>query len=71
MKKWRSWGDGHSGPIVTQWNVNSFPTIYIIDHKGITRFRGTLDPDFVERAVESLLAEAESGKKGAARKRPG
>jgi peroxiredoxin len=68
---WRSWGDGHSGPIATQWNVNSFPTMYIIDHKGIIRFRGTLDPDFVERAVESLLAEAEPGRKGAARKRPG
>jgi peroxiredoxin len=59
---WRSWYDGPShgnGPITSQWNVRGFPTMCILDHKGIVRFKGTFDPEFLEQAIESLLDEAE------------
>jgi hypothetical protein len=36
---WRSWWDGGdtSGPIATKWNVSGWPTLYLIDHKGVIR----------------------------------
>ncbi len=67
---WRSWSDGSSGPIASQWNVSVIPMTYLIDHKGIIRYKGLLEPDFVEQAVESLLLEADGKKAAAARKRP-
>jgi S1-C subfamily serine protease/peroxiredoxin len=67
---WRSWNDGPiPGPIASQWNISTIPTMYLIDHKGIIRFKGTLEPDFIEQAIDTLLAEAETGKKSTARKR--
>jgi peroxiredoxin len=59
---WRSWYDGPShgnGPITSQWNVSGFPTMCILDHKGIVRFKGNFNPEFLEQAIESLLDEAE------------
>src|SRR5436305_11729029 len=55
---WRSWWDGGStnGPIATSYNVSGWPTIYVIDHKGVIRFidiRG----DNLEEAIDQLLAE--------------
>jgi len=36
---WRNWFDGGSpeGPISTRWQVSSWPTLYVIDGKGIVR----------------------------------
>ena len=67
---WRSWSDGSSGPIASQWNVSVIPMTYLIDHKCIIRYKGLLEPDFVEQAVESLLLDADGKKAAAARKRP-
>ena len=56
---WRSfWNgpDGTQGPISTEWCVRSWPTIYLIDGKGVIRFknvRGRL----LDEAIETLLAE--------------
>ena len=38
---WRSFWDGGStnGPIATKWNVSGWPTIYLIDHEGVIRFK--------------------------------
>ncbi len=55
---WRNWWDqSTSGPIATRWNVRGWPTVYIIDHKGVIRYR---DPygDEIDRALETLVAEA-------------
>jgi hypothetical protein len=53
---WPSFYDGSDGPIATRWNVSGFPTIYVVDHEGIIRFRrvgaGSLD------AVVDPLVEA-------------
>ncbi|MBX9687815.1 MAG: TlpA family protein disulfide reductase, partial [Candidatus Obscuribacterales bacterium] len=34
---WDSWSDGPGGPICRKYGVHSFPTIFLIDHKGIIR----------------------------------
>jgi hypothetical protein len=61
---WRNFIDGSTdGPICTQWNVSGFPTVYLIDAKGVIRkkFLG-VDEHELDREVQSLVAEAE-GKK--------
>ncbi|MGC4043761.1 MAG: TlpA disulfide reductase family protein [Armatimonas sp.] len=57
---WRQFVDGStSGPIATKWNVSGWPTIYILDHKGVIRHRDLRDAE-MEKAVVALLAEQEA-----------
>src|SRR5262245_30154590 len=57
---WRSFFDGSTrGKICTAWKVSSFPTIYIIDHKGVVRYMN-LRGEAMEKAVEELLQEVEA-----------
>lgn len=58
---WTHWWNGASGGIVEDWNVEYFPTIYIIDHKGIIRYKD-LRGDKMDEAVEKLVKEAEDDK---------
>ena len=55
---WRSWWDGGSpgGPIAKAWNVNSWPTIYVLDDKGVIRYRDVREEE-LDKAVDALLAE--------------
>ena len=55
---WRSWWDGGdtSGPIATKWNVHAWPTIYVLDHKGVIRFKGPREKE-LDKAVDQLLKE--------------
>ena len=56
---WRSfWNgeDGTGGPISTKWNVRGWPTIYIIDDKGVIRYKN-LRGKKLDEAIEGLLAE--------------
>src|SRR5947209_467941 len=57
---WRSWFDGGStgGPIATKWNVHGWPTIYVLDAKGVIRYRD-LRGEELDKAVDTLLAELE------------
>ena len=58
---WRQAVDGDtSGPWATKWNVNGWPTIYVIDAKGVIRYRDVRDKD-MEDAVLKLIAEAKQG----------
>jgi cytochrome oxidase Cu insertion factor (SCO1/SenC/PrrC family) len=52
------WDGGFDGPIQARYNVDHYPTIYVLDARGVIRF---VDPrgDDLDRAVESLLAEIE------------
>ena len=55
---WRSFWCGEkgtSGPIPAKWNVTSWPTIYVIDHEGVIRYRGVRGEAMTE-AVKTLLA---------------
>ena len=55
---WPSWWDGGdtNGPIARAWNVRGWPTIYILDHKGVIRFKGPRGEE-MDKAVEQLLGE--------------
>jgi S1-C subfamily serine protease/peroxiredoxin len=59
---WKTWWDDESGPIATRWRVGSFPTIYIIDHKGIIRHRleGRPSPRDLEMVIARMIAVAEN-----------
>jgi hypothetical protein len=58
---WRSFwnGGGTRGPISTAWNVSGWPTIYVIDHKGVIRYKNVRG-DAMDRAVDKLLEEMEA-----------
>ena len=43
--------------LLKTWNVRFFPTIYVIDAKGVIRHKG-LRGEELEKAVEKLVAEA-------------
>jgi hypothetical protein len=49
--------DSTTGPLATKWNVNGWPTIYVLDHKGVIRYRDVRD-EAMEKAVLALLEEA-------------
>ena len=53
---WRSWFDGNGGPIAGAWGVRSYPTIYVLDHKGVVRFKNVRG-EAMDKAVDQLLAE--------------
>jgi len=57
---WRSfWNgeDGTMGPISIQWSVHMWPTIYLIDAKGVIRYKNVRG-EKLDDAIEKLLAEA-------------
>ncbi len=59
---WRSWWDHDtSGPIATKWNVHGWPTIYVVDAKGVIRYKN-IRGDALDKAVEELVKEAEMKK---------
>ncbi len=66
---WRSWWDGGdtNGPIARAWGVQGWPTIYVLDHKGVIRFKNVRG-DAMDRAVEQLLAEMEKEQSAASDK---
>ena len=62
---WRSFWNGPqgtSGPISAKWGVRGWPTIYILDHKGVIRFKGPRG-ERMDKAVDQLLEEMAGGDK--------
>ena len=59
---WRSWWDGPDGGIARRWGVEVFPTLYLIDHRGVIRFESQGIPDLEEfdEKIERLVREASS-----------
>lgn len=55
---WRSWWDQGSpeGPIQTQWDVTQRPAIYVLDTRGVIRFKDVKGEE-LDKAVDALLAE--------------
>ena len=56
-----TWPNIYGGPtsdnaIAKAWNVSGWPTIYILDHKGVIRHRGPRG-EAMEKAVNELLAD--------------
>lgn len=62
---WRSFWDESpgkatpDGPIATRWNLGSWPTTYVIDHRGViqARFTGPPDPKVLDRQLDDLVRE--------------
>jgi len=66
---WRSFWNGKEGtrgPISAEWNVHSWPTLYVIDHKGVIRHKyvGSPGNEVLDKAIEKLVEEAEKSAKG-------
>src|SRR5262245_16990982 len=56
---WRSFWNGKGGtrgPISQAWNVTSWPSIWVIDAKGIIRYKNVRG-EKMEEAVDKLLKE--------------
>lgn len=59
---WRSWFDGgRPGPIAKQFDLDGWPTVYLIDAKGIVRYYccPIRSPAELEEVLETLVKEAE------------
>lgn len=62
---WRSFWNGPqgtSGPISTKWNVHGWPTIYVLDTKGVIRYKNVRG-EKMDEAVDKLLKEQEGDAK--------
>ena len=63
---WQSfWNNGSEGGIPGTWNVHSWPTVYILDSKGIVRFKmrgygGTRTDALLDGIADQLLDEMSS-----------
>jgi len=57
---WVHWWDGPEGKIIKGWNIQAFPTIYILDAEGVIRYKfvGVPPNKELDGAVDKLLAEA-------------
>ena len=66
---WRSFSDPRTsdglGAISRKWNLAGTPTIYLIDHKGVIRYKwlGGAREKVIDNAVEKLIQEVEAGAK--------
>lgn len=60
---WTHWWNGAQGNVLDTYQVRFFPTVYLIDAKGVIRHKH-LRGDDLEHAVEKLLAEMEKDKAG-------
>jgi hypothetical protein len=65
---WRSFvdaGTAGAGPIATRWNLSATPTFYLIDHKGVIRYKWAGPPGekVMDAALGRLIKEAEAGGK--------
>src|SRR5262249_1666339 len=59
---WRQAVDGSTdGPLASKWNVHRWPTIFVVDAKGVIRYRDVRDEE-LEQAATALVAEALAGK---------
>ncbi|MBQ12629.1 MAG: hypothetical protein CMJ45_13900 [Planctomyces sp.] len=56
---WRSFWDGGKtgGPIASAWGVRSWPTIYVVDDRGVIRYKNVRGPK-MDDAVDTLLKKA-------------
>jgi hypothetical protein len=64
---WRSFKDKQEGKpaISEEWNLFGWPTLYLIDHKGIIRQKwiGSPGDKIIDASVDELVKEAEGKQK--------
>ncbi len=63
---WRSfWNgpEGTNGPISKAWNVSGWPTLYLIDHEGVIRFKSLgFDQPGMDAAIAKWVPIAEKAR---------
>ncbi|MFO0880604.1 MAG: TlpA disulfide reductase family protein [Gemmataceae bacterium] len=59
---WRVWWDGGhvGGPIATRWEVDTWPTLYLVDARGVVRnvSLGWPDRKSADETIDEMVAEA-------------
>jgi hypothetical protein len=65
---WRSFADAGTagaGPIATKWNLLATPTFYVIDHRGVIRYKwaGAPGEKVMDAALDKLIKAAEGNAK--------
>lgn len=60
---WRNFTDVQADgkKISSAWGVRGWPTLYILDHRGVIRHKNLRGAE-MEKAIKALVAEAEAGK---------
>ncbi len=57
---WRNFTNKQkNGKISDQWGVRGWPTIYLLDQKGIIRYKGVRGEE-LENAVKELIAQGQN-----------
>jgi len=65
---WRSFADprdqkdgGYFGAICAKWNLEGTPTLYVLDHKGVIRYKwlGSPGEKTIDDSLAKLIKEAE------------
>jgi hypothetical protein len=69
---WRSFvdaGTAGAGPIARRWNLSATPTLYLIDHRGVIRYKWAGPPgeQVLAAALNELIGAAEGNDKNPAR----
>ena len=69
---WRSFadaGNAGAGPIATKWNLSATPTFYVLDHKGVIRYKwaGAPGEKVIDAALDKLIKVAEENGKNSTR----
>ena len=61
---WDHWWDGQGGPIAKLFRVRAYPTLLLIDAKGIVRKKwvGVPGEEVLDKAIAELVAELQNGK---------
>ena len=67
---WRTFadlGDAGQGAIAARWNLTSTPTLYVLDARGVVRYKwpGAPGAEAIDAALETLIREAEADSKKA------
>jgi hypothetical protein len=67
---WRTFadlGDANQGAIASRWNLTSTPTLYVLDARGVIRYKwpGAPGAEAIDSALETLIREAEADSKKA------
>jgi thiol-disulfide isomerase/thioredoxin len=60
---WTHWWNGSEGGVIDDWNIQYFPTIYVIDSEGVIRHKDLRD-EKLESAVDELLSKMDKKKAG-------
>ncbi len=65
---WRSFADSGTagqGPIAARWNLTNTPTLYVLDPRGLIRYKWVGGPGekAIAAALEKLINEAKQGSK--------